>query len=716
MNQLKIETLPVEALAPYERNTRAHSDEDIAQIARSIQKYGFNDPIGIWSDKNIIVEGHGRLMAAQSLGLTEVPCVRLDHLTDEQRREYGIMHNKTAELSEWDFEALEAELSELDLSDFGLSFDPDEQVEDTEETLLEQVREDDAPPPPNDDPEQGPVKVPTSKRGQIWQLGRHRLMCGDSTEAADVRALMDGATADAVITDPPYNVAIENAQGMRLQNDDMEAEAFFEFLRAAFAQLSAALKPGGAFYVWHASRTASIFEAALAENSLEVRQQIIWVKNALVLGRQDYQWRHEPCQPAGTMVRTPDGEVPIEKLKPGDRVLSWDSYSGAVKGYRNGAYPVLTASRHYDGTLYGVTVGDKRTWTTDNHEFSVRFNPNARKNYCTYLMRRGDRWRVGIARAYDARQFGLKTRFNQEQADEVWLIAMHEDKTAAQVYEQILTVKYGIPYTVWDTSRMAKGAKRTEEQIAQIYDALDADKMREGALRLLHDHHRSERFPFINAESKRARFSTRSTARVAACNLVPELMQVPVPTEPAKQPNFEWQGITEIAHQTEYSGEVYSLGVATHGHYIADGIITHNCWYGWKDGAAHWFTPDRTQTTIQEDQADFSKMPKAELVALLEQIYHPDDGIPTTTIYEAKPLKDEAHPTMKPVRLIAKTMRNSTRPGEVVLDLFGGSGTTMIAAEQMGRTAYLMELDPRYCDVIIERYEKFTGDKARRIR
>lgn len=434
MNQLKIETLPVEALAPYERNTRAHNDDDIAQIARSIQKYGFNDPIGIWSDKNIIVEGHGRLLAAQSLGLTEVPCVRLDHLTDDQRREYGIMHNKTAELSEWDFEALEAELSELDLSDFGLSFDPDEQVEDTEEALLEQVREDEAPPPPNDDPEQGPVKMPTSKRGQIWQLGRHRLMCGDSTEAADVRALMDGATADAVITDPPYNVAIENAQGMRLQNDDMEAEAFFEFLRAAFAQLSAALKPGGAFYVWHANRTASIFEAALAENSLEVRQQIIWVKNALVLGRQDYQWRHEPC------------------------------------------------------------------------------------------------------------------------------------------------------------------------------------------------------------------------------------------------------------------------------------------WYGWKDGAAHWFTPDRTQTTVQEDQADFSKMPKAELVALLEQIYHPDDGVPTTTIYEAKPLKDEAHPTMKPVRLIAKTMRNSTRPGEVVLDLFGGSGTTMIAAEQMGRTAYLMELDPRYCDVIIARYEKFTGGKARRIR
>ena len=434
MNKLEITMVKVGDLAPYEHNTRAHGEDDIAQIARSIQRYGFNDPIGIWSDQNIIVEGHGRLMAAKSLGMTEVPCVRLDHLTDEQRREYGIMHNKTAELSGWDFEALEHELADLDLSEFGLSFNPDDdaqEIADTEEELLAAVQEDEAPEPPNNDPERGEVKQPTSKRGQIWKLGEHRLMCGDSTEAADVAALMAGEQADAVITDPPYNVAIENAQGMRLQNDDMEQEAFFEFLCAAFRQLADSLKPGGAFYVWHASRTASIFEAALAENSLAPRQQLIWVKNALVLGRQDYQWRHKPC------------------------------------------------------------------------------------------------------------------------------------------------------------------------------------------------------------------------------------------------------------------------------------------WYGWRDGAAHYFVADRTQTTV-EDQADFSKMSKAELVATLEQLFHPDDGVPTT-IYERKPLVDGEHPTMKPVRLIAKQMRNSTRPGEVVLDLFGGSGTTMIAAEQLGRKARLMELDPRYCDVIIERYEKFTGKKAQRI-
>ena len=140
------------------------------------------------------------------------------------------------------------------------------------------------------------------------------------------------------------------------------------------------------------------------------------------------------------------------------------------------------------------------------------------------------------------------------------------------------------------------------------------------------------------------------------------------------------------------------------------------CFYGWADGAAHWFTPDRTQTTVQEDKPDFGSMSKAELVAILEQQYKGDDGPPSTAIFEKKPLADAEHPTMKPVRLIARLIRNSTRPGETVLDLFGGSGTTMIAAEQLGRKAALMELDERYADVIIERYEKFTGKKAQRIR
>ena len=430
---LKIEQLPVEALTPYAHNTRAHHAEDVGQIARSIERYGFNDPIAVWSDKNIIVEGHGRLMAAKSLGMTTVPVIRLDHLTDDQRREYGIMHNKTAELSDWDWEQLEHELSEVDLSEFGLAFTP-QQIEDTEEELLEAVQEDEAPEPPNTDPAKGDTRQPRIRRGEIWQLGKHRLMCGDSTDSADVAALMDGRQADAVVTDPPYNVAIENTQGMTIQNDNMTDDDFRQFLRAAFKQLNDNLKPGGAFYIWLASRTQAAFEAALNDNGLEVRQQLIWVKNALVLGRQDYHWRHEPC------------------------------------------------------------------------------------------------------------------------------------------------------------------------------------------------------------------------------------------------------------------------------------------FYGWRDGAAHYFTADRTQTTVQEDKPDFSSMSKADLVALLEQQYKAEDSPPSTAIFERKPMSDDQHPTMKPVRLIARLIRNSTRPGETVLDLFAGSGTTMIAAEQLNRTAYLMELDERYADVIIERYEKWTGKKAQRIR
>ena len=156
--ELKIEYLPIKALKPYEKNTRKHQKKDVDNIAKSIEKFGMNDPIGIWKD-NIIVEGHGRLLACKQLGMTDVPCVRLDHLTDEQRREYAIAHNATAELSEWDFDILPDELSELDLSDFDFDFGIDDEAEETE------IVEDEAPEV-DDDAE------PITKLGDIWQLGR----------------------------------------------------------------------------------------------------------------------------------------------------------------------------------------------------------------------------------------------------------------------------------------------------------------------------------------------------------------------------------------------------------------------------------------------------------------------------------------------------------------------------------------------------------------
>ncbi len=202
--ELKIEYLPIKALKPYEKNTRKHQKKDVDNIARSIEKYGMCDAIGIWGEQNIIVEGHGRMLACKQLGMTEVPCVRLDHLTDEQRREYAIAHNATAELSEWDLDILPDELAELDLSDFDFDFGIDDEEEETE------IVEDEAPEVDED-------AEPIAKLGDIWQLGRHRLMCGDSTDKATVELLMDGKKADMVFTDPPYGIDV--VQGDKIDGD-----------------------------------------------------------------------------------------------------------------------------------------------------------------------------------------------------------------------------------------------------------------------------------------------------------------------------------------------------------------------------------------------------------------------------------------------------------------------------------------------------------------
>ena len=203
MDNIKIEYLPIKDLKPYERNQRKHADYDISQIMVSIQKYGFNDPIGIWSDKNIIVEGHGRLAAAKKLHMKEVPVIRLDHLTDEQRKEYAIIHNKTAELSEWDFDLLAEEIPTLDFSDFDIDWGLPEDIEENTE-----IEEDEAPEPPAE---------PKAKLGDLWQLGSHRLICGDSTDVTVIDRLMDVAKAKLLLTDPPYGIDV--VKGNKVDGD-----------------------------------------------------------------------------------------------------------------------------------------------------------------------------------------------------------------------------------------------------------------------------------------------------------------------------------------------------------------------------------------------------------------------------------------------------------------------------------------------------------------
>lgn len=403
----------------------------------------------------------------------------------------------------------------------------------------------------------------------------------------------------------------------------------------------------------------------------------------MVLGRQDYHWQHEPCQPSGTLVRTPDGYVPIENLKNGDKVVSYNSYSGTITGMRDGR-EIKVASRHYEGELYGVCVGSKQTWTTDSHRFSVRFKDGAETIYCTYLMRRGDWWRVGVTSTYNARGFGLKHRMRQEHADEAWIISTHKDKLDAFCAEQILAVKYGVPMTHWEVERGIKNKvfeSRSSEMISKIYGSLDLLVLRSGAHKMLADYGRRPSIPFTTKETLFQKCSRRVTVQVAACNIIPEIMEVPVAYEKWDTENkktFDWKQIKSVDRK-HYSGLVHSLDVEKDKHYIADGIVTHNCLYGWKDGASHLWASDRKQTTL----LDF-----------------------------AKPTRNGEHPTMKPVGLFEYQMLNNTKGGDVILDSFGGSGTTLIAAEKNGRIARIMELDPKYCDVIIKRWQEFTGKDA----
>ncbi len=433
--ELELVYLSPYELKPYENNTRKHTPDDIEGIKTSIRNVGFNDPIGIWGDENLIVEGHGRQIAAIEMGLEKVPCIRLDHLTEEQRKEYAIRHNRSAELSEWDFSKLEKELAELqlqgiDMSDLGFDADDFDQDGTTDE-----AQEDNFEP---EIPEE-----PRTQRGQIIQLGKHRLMCGDSTQLEDVEALMDGAKADLLLTDPPYNVALgqnmtpeearvlhRRTDGLVINNDAWATEeGFIEFLRTCLSNGMSAMKNGAAFYIWYASNQALNFLRAAEKAGMEIRQTLVWNKSTFAFGRQDYQWKHEPCL------------------------------------------------------------------------------------------------------------------------------------------------------------------------------------------------------------------------------------------------------------------------------------------YGWKSGAAHYFVDIRNITTVMEDGVpEISKMKKEEMARLLEEIFA--DRVPTTVINEEKPKRSELHPTMKPIKLLAHQIQNSSKRGWKVLDLFGGSGSTMIACEQLNRSCYMMELDPHYCDVIIDRWEEFTGKTA----
>ena len=402
----------IEDLKPYKRNPRKN-DGAVDAVAASIKEFGFKVPIVIDADGEIIA-GHTRFKAAKKLGLKEVPCIIADDLTPDQIKAFRLADNKTAELADWDFELLQLELSDiqLDMTDFG--FDT---------TLPGEAYED------NYEPE--PPEEPKAKLGDMYKLGAHTLLCGDATSALSYTNLGEGALFDLLLTDPPYNVDYEGKtkDKLKIENDKKDDASFFEFLSDAFENAAEALKPGGDWYIFHADNEGENFCRAAREKLGKVRQCLVWNKNTIVFGRQDYQGKHEPCL------------------------------------------------------------------------------------------------------------------------------------------------------------------------------------------------------------------------------------------------------------------------------------------YGWKEGAAHYFVDDRTQATVYEDKGiDLKKLKKDEAIKLLQDIF--SDKQSTTVINEDKPARSAEHPTMKPVKLIARLIRNSTRPGETVLDPFGGSGSTLIACEQLGRVCATLELDPKFWVVMIARWGELTGEKA----
>jgi site-specific DNA-methyltransferase (adenine-specific) len=294
----EIISLPVSEVRPYEKNPRKNA-EAVKYVKASIEKFGFKVPIVIDSNR-VVVCGHTRLMAAKSLGMAEVPCIMASDLTDEQIKAFRLADNKVGEFAEWDDSLLGAELSDIasmgdiDMGDFGFDLSEFDNIGMDEKT---EVEEDEVPE----------EVEPVCKKGEIWLLGDHRLMCGDSTDAEQVAKLMDGEKADLWLTDPPYNVEIVGGSHaisaeerkklgkLTIQNDKMDSDTFFQFLHNAFNAAVQVMKDGASFYIWFASREYVNFELALNSVGLQVRQELIWNKNSLVMGRQDYQWKHEPC-------------------------------------------------------------------------------------------------------------------------------------------------------------------------------------------------------------------------------------------------------------------------------------------------------------------------------------------------------------------------------------------------------------------------------------
>lgn len=291
MNRVsEMNLVDIDKLIPYVNNARTHSKEQINKLRASIREFGFINPVIIDRDYNVIA-GHGRIMASKEEGIDKVPCVFVDYLTDAQKKAYILADNRMALDADWDEELLNVEIESLQGADFDLSLTGFDEAE-----LMDIFGDDNQSRAKDDDFDLTAAleKASFVEKGDVWTVGRHRLMCGDATSSEDVSTLMGNTKANLILTDPPYGVSFKSSSGLIIQNDSMKNEEFYNFLLASFKCMAEHLENGGSAYVFHADTEGLNFRKAFIDAGFHLAGCCIWVKDSLVLGRSDYQWQHEP--------------------------------------------------------------------------------------------------------------------------------------------------------------------------------------------------------------------------------------------------------------------------------------------------------------------------------------------------------------------------------------------------------------------------------------
>ena len=362
---MKVENIPINKIKPYERNAKKHDETQIKNVMESIKQFGIVQPMVV-DKNNVLIIGHCRLIACKRMRIQEVPIVRKEELSEEEANKLRLLDNKLNE-SDWDFDLLAEDIPGLDFGGFDLDWNLPDIEEDTKEIVEDEV------------PEIEENEEPEAKLGDIYQLGRHRLICGDSTDAETIKKLVGNEKIDLLLTDPPYNVNLgsiptpTNSNIVPIQNDSMEESKFIEFLTKALKNGESVMKPGAAYYIFYAGLHHIEFESAIRNiEEFKLHEQLIWVKSHFVLGRNsDYQWMHEPClygwkqgaahfftdsRSEGTVIE--DSDVKLSTLKKDELIALCEKWMGINK-----STTILRANRPMSADLH-PTVKPQELLTT----------------------------------------------------------------------------------------------------------------------------------------------------------------------------------------------------------------------------------------------------------------------------------------------------------------------------------------------------------------